>query len=404
MNDLMNYARSLVAKAGKSISSGQIFAKVLTSNDDSSRHGVLIPTDAYSYFPPLPIPDLPQNATQTFPAFDSLTEARVVLAYKYYKRYPERRITRLHSLLNDVARGPRLVVFLQAHHTDGTSGYYFDCANSAPEGRFAELFQLIFGRQIAPVPGNFVVRPVDAPAFQSDAPLMELLDRFDEVKARGWINSLRTGDTGIGYTFEALLGLKENNDQTADFKGIEIKCRGVNEGQVARACKINLFQARPTWLTHATARERIRAIGRLKANGLYACYSQVTTTPNNLGLLLQVLQTEKKIDLRKAAEAIGYWEFDRLQKRLVEKHSRAAFIRARRRALKTGMQYAYEEFVYCDKPSIQRFVNLVSARNIVFEFAMSEKPDGHVRNHGYPWRLIRSEFLDHLFTFQIKLR
>jgi hypothetical protein len=35
---------------------------------------------------------------------------------------------------------------------------------------------------------------------------------------------------------------------------------------------------------------------------------------------------------------------------------------------------------------------------------MSEKLDGKIRNHGYPWRMIRAEFLDQLFAFQIKLR
>jgi hypothetical protein len=51
-----------------------------------------------------------------------------------------------------------------------------------------------------------------------------------------------------------------------------------------------------------------------------------------------------------------------------------------------------------------QFVELVAHRNIVSKFTMSEKPNGSIRNHGYPWRLIRSEFLDQLFAFQIKLR
>jgi hypothetical protein len=60
--------------------------------------------------------------------------------------------------------------------------------------------------------------------------------------------------------------------------------------------------------------------------------------------------------------------------------------------------------VYCTNPSIARFVDLVANRNIVFEFLMTERPPGHVRNHGYPWRLVRAELLDQLFTFQVKLR
>ena len=127
-------------------------------------------------------------------------------------------------------------------------------------------------------------------------------------------------------------------------------------------------------------------------------------TPNNLGLWLDVMGMEDRIDLRKHADALGYWSFKQLEKRLAEKHSRTAFVKARTRATKTRAQFSYEELVYCDRPSIERFVDLVTQRNIVFEFTMSEKPDGSVRNHGYPWRLIRAEFLDQLFSFQIKLR
>ena len=47
---------------------------------------------------------------------------------------------------------------------------------------------------------------------------------------------------------------------------------------------------------------------------------------------------------------------------------------------------------------------LRSNGNLHFEFLMSEKPNGAIRNHGYPWRLIRADFLDQLFAFQIKLR
>lgn len=201
-----------------------------------------------------------------------------------------------------------------------------------------------------------------------------------------------------------MLGIKENNDQQADFRGIEIKCKGTKEGKHATSTKLNLFQAGPNWLVDATAKELIRILGKPAADGLFACYSQVTVTPNNLGLLLEILRAKEKIDLRKSTDALDYWTFPQLAKRLAEKHSRAAFVKARVRNTKSKSQFAYEELVYCDRPSIDRFVNLVADRNIVFEFTMSEKPDGKIRNHGYPWRLIRAEFLDQLFAFQIKLR
>lgn len=79
-------------------------------------------------------------------------------------------------------------------------------------------------------------------------------------------------------------------------------------------------------------------------------------------------------------------------------------MKARTRTTKTKRQFSYEELVYCDQPSIARFVDLVAHRKIVFEFLLSEKSNGTIRNRGYPWRLIRDEFRDQLFAFQIKLR
>jgi len=404
MDSLFDYAAALTSRAQKSLKAGEVFAKVLTQNDDSGRHGVLIPTDAYSYFPYFAISDPTKNETIEFSAFDAISRTSKTLGYKYYERYPERRVTRLNGLLNDTSKAPRLLVFLHATHSDGSTGLYFDCANTGDAGRFYPLFHLIFGNEVAPVAGNFIVRPVESDAFAIDETLSDLLGKFDEVKSRGWIDSLRIGDTGIGYTFETLLGIEENNDQIADFHGIEIKCKGAKESDASHAGKINLFQSGPKWTSPMSARERIRVLGQQGPSGLFSCYSQVTTTPNNLGLLLDVLEADEKIDLRKYADDLGYWSFDQLRDRLAEKHSRAVFVKAKSRPSPAGTQYLYNELVYCDRPSMDRFLELVMHRNIVFEFTMSEKLDGRIRNHGYPWRLIRAQFLEHLFAFQIKLR
>jgi hypothetical protein len=405
MSDLGYYAKTVVGRAGKEFLSGEVFAKVLTPNDDSGRHGVLVPSDAYSFFPDFQITDPSQNQTQEFSAFDCLNYRAATLAYKYYERYPERRITRLHNLLNKVSDDPRILVFVHVKHTDGSEGYYFDCANSGEQGRFQELFRLIFGDEVSPQPGKFVVRPIDSETFAIDPTLADLLEKFDAVNSLGWIPAMRSGDTGIGYTFEKLLGIEENNDKIADFNGIEIKCKGTKEGLGSRSSKINLFQAAPVWTVEATAKQRIRILGKAGLDGLYTCYSQVTTTANNLGLSLGVKAADSRVDLRKNEDALGYWPFQQLEERLAEKHSRAVFVKAKSRLTSSGGQeFHYQELVYCDRPTIDRFVTLVSQRNIVFEFTLSEKPDGSIRNHGYPWRLIREAFLEHLFAFQIKLR
>lgn len=41
--------------------------------------------------------------------------------------------------------------------------------------------------------------------------ISQLREKLSEIKQAGYIVSLRRGNTGIGYTLETLLGVKENN-------------------------------------------------------------------------------------------------------------------------------------------------------------------------------------------------
>lgn len=402
MSNMESYVQFLLNKAGGELRAREIFAKILSKNDDSGRHGVLIPTDAYSFFPEMRIPNEEENYTGSISAFDALADARFVMPYKYYERYPERRLTRLNPVINNTDfENKRLVVALKCSQNDGSSLFVMDYATSE-NGRFDEIFRIIFGDGILPETSHFIISPVAGRAFEPDEALLGLLQRFDTIREMGFIKTLRSGSTGIGFTFESLLEIKENNKKDADYKGIEIKCKGIRDG--AQPGKINLFQQSPTWATRMPAKDRIKSIGYPDEAGLYACHSQVTPKANHHGLMLEIQNEKSKIDLYKDAGSIGHWAFSLLEKRLLEKHSRAVFVKAHIKESKGDFYYKYDELIYCDQPDIHRFVNLVSRGNIVFEFLMSQKPDGSVRNHGYPWRLLRFELLNELFSFQIKLR
>lgn len=53
----------------------------------------------------------------------------------------------------------------------------------------------------------------------------KLKNKFETIKKLGWIKSIRKGSTGIGATFEKLLGINENSFEIPDFDGIEIKTK-----------------------------------------------------------------------------------------------------------------------------------------------------------------------------------
>lgn len=401
-SDLIGYFESLVAGRDVALSSAEIFAKVLTSNDDAGKHGVLIPNEAYSFFPALPIPNPKENATVLFLSTDVTAKAPRELGWKYYQRYPERRVTRLNPVLNDRLHGRRLLVVASYVDDAGARHYFTEARVEGVHSQFKADLALLFDSSVPTSPGAFVRLPVEGPRFIRDRNLDELLGHFDRISAMGWVDSMRSGDTGIGYTFESLAGIEENNDKRADFKGIEIKCKLRRAGLASG--KINLFQQAPTWSSKLPAIDRLKQIGQTRADGRYACYSQVTTSPNNLGLCIDVDPAPGNLNLRKHTTDVGYWTRDILAERLVEKHSRAMFVKAELRKIPGNVQYHYVDVVYCERPDIDRFVDMVCGRKLVFEFTMHETASGKVRNHGYPWRLNDDSLLDQLYALQVQLR
>ena len=53
--------------------------------------------------------------------------------------------------------------------------------------------------------------------------IAQLKEKLSAIKQRGYVVSLRRGNTGIGYTLETLLELDENNLRTPDLGDIELK-------------------------------------------------------------------------------------------------------------------------------------------------------------------------------------
>ncbi len=58
--------------------------------------------------------------------------------------------------------------------------------------------------------------------------LKQLQERLVNLKERGFLPSMRSGNTGIGYTLETLLGVDENNLRLPDLGEIELKAQRRN--------------------------------------------------------------------------------------------------------------------------------------------------------------------------------
>ena len=106
----------------------------------------------------------------------------------------------------------------------------------------------------------------------------ELREKLSSIRQMGYVVTRRKGNTGIGFTLETLLGLKENNLKTPDYGEIEVKSqrRGVSN-------RVTMFTFnRGVW--KIKQKEVIETYGYLDTNGRASLYCTVNSKPNNQGI------------------------------------------------------------------------------------------------------------------------
>jgi hypothetical protein len=362
-----------------------VLFKIVTPNDDAGRHGVLIPVSAYAMFPPIEGFDanarLNYTSSITF-LWEGEDANEITGRYKHYHRYPERRLTRLPACFNNCLDGAAILIAKIAHRP-----WTYEIHLLQPDDERLEVLMNEFGL-VEPRAGTYFLDLAHHPRthYELPASMVRLVALFDEVSARGYIRTLRQGPTGVGYTFETLLGIAENNYRGPDFEGNEIKCYRL--GRRNNNVKKNLFLREPRWIDgQRDMASRVRAYGYIDADGRSALYSAVTSCPNCHTFSLEASPDDEKIFLTFDGERVAEWTFVQLQERLDEKLTHTAFIGALKRGNGAREEFHYKTFTYCRHPSIESFTALITSGHVILELRLHVKENGTVRNHGSAFRL-----------------
>ncbi len=240
-------------------------------------------------------------------------------------------------------------------------------------------------------------------AARNSEALSEFLTRFDPIARRGFVKTLRAGSTGIGYTLETLLNIKENNSPRGDLLGMEIKAYRDDETRFDDHGKMNLFLKEPEWLDDNSSAERIQAYGYVDGNGRQAWYQSVTIRKNSTGLALLVDHEQKEVHFLRNKQVIGRWTFETLQQRLTEKLSETVFVAAEFRGTGRDEEFHFQTVTYCARPAVEQLIKLIECGDVIVELRMHIKPTGGARNHGTAFR-IRKHRLSDLFAIQHRCR
>ncbi len=231
--------------------------------------------------------------------------------------------------------------------------------------------------------------------------LEDFKKELKKLKDKGFIESLRSSDTGIGYTLECCLEIKENNIPLADLgSDIELKAFRKNSASL-----LTLFTCEPK--PKGGGRDKIllekfgyKRQGNPRQKELYCTINSSTFNPQSLKLEVEkdrinVVSNKEKIDI--------YWLREDLKARFLQKVPKLIVVKADARIKENGREeFNFNEAYFLKGFSFESFRNMIANDSITVDFRMHLRENGSVRNHGTAFRIRKSK-LEKCFQDLIRL-
>jgi hypothetical protein len=227
-----------------------------------------------------------------------------------------------------------------------------------------------------------------------------LKKKLKEIKERGFCETHRAGDTGIGKTLEDLLGVKENNIPLHDIRGVaELKAY-----RKAAKSMVTLFTLEP--LPKGGDRDRLLLdnFGYSKRDNQRSKELHSTLSCkryNNQNLKLSV--EKDKIRVKGKGKRLNiYWDMQSVEKKFYDKLPALVYVLADTDIMEGKECFHYNEAYLLSGFDFVLFKEMVKKDEIVVDFRMYYRPNGSVRNHGTGFR-VKANKLYNCFKIKIKL-
>jgi hypothetical protein len=212
--------------------------------------------------------------------------------------------------------------------------------------------------------------------------LKELLEKIQNIASKGWVKSMRSGDTGIGYTLETLLGISANSNRAPDFKGIEIKSH-----RLGKSGRITLFSKTPDWNNYSRV-QLLDEHGSLDKNDRWSIYTSIYGNHESTsGWKLEHYENEERLYVMRHGVKVVFWPISVIREALQNKHRKSLFVFAERRGSKETEEFKYVRATYAENSSYDKLTELILSGKVCHDFAMHRREDGSVKDHGFLFRI-----------------
>jgi hypothetical protein len=220
-----------------------------------------------------------------------------------------------------------------------------------------------------------------------------LLDKLRAISAQGFIQTMRAGHTGVGFTLETLLGIAANSSKAPDYFGIEVKASRHAPSRIRAKTRMNLFSQVPEW-KHVKSRKAHAAMVEYgyKTDGRRQLYCTVDAgKANTQGLVLRMDAAASELTVAHSGggkeTCVFVWQMTKLRARLQEKHRESFWVKAEVRQINGVEHFRYHEVLHTDKPLLANLALAIADSIVTLDLTMSEKSAVAVRDHGYLFKI-----------------
>jgi hypothetical protein len=232
----------------------------------------------------------------------------------------------------------------------------------------------------------------------------EFVERIKQIKAMEFVESNRSGDTGIGKTLEDLLGISENNIAGPDFGIYELK-----SGRKDSPSMLTLFTKAP--MPKGANKSLLEAFGykqRTKENLKQRHVTEYvdvknpeqecdirekelhvtvdSKSVNSVGLKLEL--RDNRIYISNAKNVIAYYDEGTLREAFEKKYKKLILVLASSKKEKDKEWFWFNEAYLLEGFSFERFAELVKEGIIKLDLRIGHYPDGRPHDHGTGFRIL----------------
>jgi len=232
----------------------------------------------------------------------------------------------------------------------------------------------------------------------------EFVEKINQIKKMGFVESKRSGDTGIGKTLEDMLGITENNIAGPDFDIYELK-----SGRKDSASMLTLFTKAP--MPKGANKSLLETFGyeqriTKNRNQLHATdYMNVqvhehkvstrekelhvtvdSKSVSSVGLRLEI--KDNRVYISNARNVLAYYDEITLREAFEKKYKKLILALASSKKEGGKEWFWFNEAYLLEGFSFEKFAELVKDGVIKLDLRIGHYPDGRPHDHGTGFRVL----------------